>query len=164
MSKLKGLKVSLDTNPELKKGIGAKSLKDLKEKIATKFDLSAKKKLYVFLPDGTEIDDDEYFDNLASQTNLIASSRPSLVTPMTSPRDDLLDQFFQSLRWQGGAGDAVQQIRELLLAAEGGEDLVRRWQTMANFVQNQTSKMTLFRLVWIIQLGWQTGNWPQKIE
>ena len=147
MSKLKGLKVSLDTCSGVKKGIGAKNLKDLKEKIASKFDLSAKKKIFVFLTDGTEVDDDEYFDNLAPQTHLVASTTSTLATSsMTSQRDDLLDQFFHSLRWHGGARDAVERIRELLIAVED-DDVIRRWQAMASFVQEQPSKLTLFRLV-----------------
>jgi hypothetical protein len=52
---LKGFKVSLDSQSEVRKGIGAKSLKDLKEKVASKFELSSKDKIFIFLPGTNEI-------------------------------------------------------------------------------------------------------------
>jgi hypothetical protein len=52
---LKGFKVSLDSQSEVRKGIGAKSLKDLKEKVVSKFELSSKDKIFIFLPGTNEI-------------------------------------------------------------------------------------------------------------
>ena len=115
MSVLKGFKISICTNRDTKKGIGAKSLKDLQEKIVKKFELSSKKGIHIFLPDGTEIDDDEYLQRLPPQTDLIASLNNKLEESSKDVENDPLDQFFHALRWQGGARDAVDQIRDLLL-------------------------------------------------
>ena len=117
MSVLKGFKVSINTSSDTKKGIGAKSLKDLQEKIIKKFELSSKIGIHIFLNDGTEIDDEEYFQRLPPQTHLIASSNKKLELSSKEIESDgdPLEQFFHVLRWQGGAREAVDQIRDLLL-------------------------------------------------
>jgi hypothetical protein len=90
------------------------------------------------------VDDEEYFQNLPQQTHLIAStkSKPEM------PRDPL-EQFFHAIRWQDGAHEAVEQIRDLLLRTgceTGSQELASRWQSMAKYVE-QKNKMTLSRCV-----------------
>ena len=151
MSLLKGLKVSIDTERESRKGIAAKSLKDLIQKVAQKFDLSSKQKIHLFLPDGTEIDDEEYFQNLPQQTHLIASLRNALQINLDDAEigNDRLEQFFHMLRWQGGAREAVDQVKELLLQEGGSGDnfgaLVEKWTKMAKYVEQQKRNLTCCR-------------------
>ena len=69
--KLKGYKVTLESDRSVRKGIAASSLAHLKEKAKLKFNLS---QVYVFLPDGTALDaDEEFFSSLSSQSHLILS-------------------------------------------------------------------------------------------
>ena len=147
MSVLKGVKVSLDSCREVKKGIGAKSLRDLQEKIINKFEMSSKNRIKIFLTDGTEIDDEEYFQRLLPQTHLIATAK-NILEVTSSEENDPLEQFLQGLRWQGGARETVEQIKDLLLQTGSGEnfqDLVSRWQKMAKYVEEQKQKMTFCR-------------------
>ena len=148
---LKGLKVSMDTERDSKKGIAAKSLQDLQQKVVQKFNLPSKKKIRLFLPDGTEVDDEEYFQNLPPQSHLIATLKDTL--PI-SPEDaeissDPLEQFFHMLRWQGGAREAVDQVKELLLQDGGSGDnfgsLVEKWKKMAKYVEEQKRSLTFCR-------------------
>lgn len=150
MAGLKGFKVSLEEN-DVKKGIGAKSLQDLARKVVVKFELPAKARVFIFLPDGTEVDDEEYFQNLPPQSHLIASTSSALKLSPNLTKSGPLEQFLEALRWQGGAREAVELIQELLLrdkdgSGEKSKDLDLRWQRMADFVQNQQNKMTSFRL------------------
>lgn len=137
----------MDRCRDVKKGIGAKSLRDLQEKIINKFELSTKNRIKIFLPDGTEIDDEEYFQRLPPQTHLIATTKNKL--EVTSDEDgDPLEQFLHGLRWQGGARETVEQIKDLFLQTGSGEtiqDLVSRWQKMAKYVEEQKQKMTFCR-------------------
>lgn len=73
--KIKGVKVWSTKNPILKMGVATKSLRDLKNKVGKKMNL---KKVYLFLEDGTEIDEEEYFDHLDNQVLLFVSEHPKL--------------------------------------------------------------------------------------
>ena len=144
MSKLKGFKVSL-AESDLKKGVGAKSLDDLRQKVVIKFQLPTKPtSVFIFLPDGTEVDDEEYFQNLPPQSNLVASINCHLKSSSPLTNAGSLDHFLESLRWHG-AREAVELIRELLLRDGSGEDLSLRWQTIANYVQNRQNQTTSLR-------------------
>ncbi len=139
----------MDTCRDVKKGIGAKSLRDLQEKIINKFALPTKNRIRIFLPDGTEIDDEEYFQRLPPQTHLIATTKNKLEVTFDEDGDPL-EQFLHGLRWQGGARETVEQIKDLFLQTGSGEtiqDLVSRWQKMAKYVEEQKQKMTFCRFI-----------------
>jgi hypothetical protein len=139
----------MDTDQDSKKGIAAKSVQDLRQKIVQKFKLSSKTKVHLFLADGTEVDDEDYFQNLPQQTHLIASLKSAL--PINSEDGDIsndpLEQFFQMLRWHGGAREAVDKVKELLLqdGGSGGDNfgtLMENWKKMSKYVDEQKKNMT----------------------
>merc|ERR1712141_830690 len=79
----KGIKIAFISKPERKIGIAAESLQTLKQKVKLKFyeDFDCSNEVYLFLKDGTEIDDDGYFDSLENQAFLWASNSENFPLP-----------------------------------------------------------------------------------
>lgn len=105
---MKGVKVWCKDG--FKKGFAAKNLDQLKIKIQKQLNC---KKLHLFLEDGTEIDDDEYFQDLSDQV-IIYASKTAHFQATESLKTNHLDEFLTKLRWQEGCKEAVDQIRHLL--------------------------------------------------
>ena len=71
---------------QLRKGIVAKSLKDLIEKSIDKLGYDEKKAVYVVLEDdGTEVDDEEYFQSLPDNTSLMLLHLHDIWSPDGAP-------------------------------------------------------------------------------
>lgn len=107
-TKMKGVKVWCNKN-EFKKGFAAKNLEDLTAKICKRLHW---KQVHLFLEDGTEIDDEEYFQELSNQVRLFASKTAKF--QMKNSDKNHLDEFLTKLRWQDGCKEAVDQIRKLM--------------------------------------------------
>lgn len=69
-TKIKGYKVSRNSERSKKFGIAAGSLEMLKTKVGTKLKM---KKFNLFLSDGLEIDDEDYFQSLPAQSVIIVA-------------------------------------------------------------------------------------------
>ena len=71
---------------QIKKGIVAKSLKDLMKKSVEKLGYDERQEVYLVLEeDGTEIDDEEYFQSLADNTMLMLLHQQDLWSPVGPP-------------------------------------------------------------------------------
>ena len=73
---------------QIRKGIVAKSLIDLRQKAMEKFGYAEDQEVYLVLEeDGTELDDEdeEYFQTLPDNTRLMLLLRPELWSPVGRP-------------------------------------------------------------------------------
>ena len=71
---------------QIKKGIVAKSLKDLMKKSVEKLGYDERQEVYLVLEeDGTEIDDEEYCQSLADNTRLMLLHQQDLWSPVGPP-------------------------------------------------------------------------------
>ena len=71
---------------QIRKGIVAKSLKDLMKKSVEKLGYDPRQEVYLVLEeDGTEIDDEEYFQSLADNTLLMLLHHQDLWSPVGPP-------------------------------------------------------------------------------
>lgn len=75
----KGLKVWSLQEPKSRKGLAVKDYLELLKKIKTKFSEEILGEFYLFLEDGTEIDDQEYFDSLENQSIIYLSTNPKFI-------------------------------------------------------------------------------------
>lgn len=67
---IKGFKVTRNKDRTKKYGIASNSLEMLKKKVTAKFDL---KRFILFLADGSQIDDEDYFQSIPAQTLIIVA-------------------------------------------------------------------------------------------
>ena len=83
----KGFRVALQSDITKRKGICCRNLKELKKKICDKFPgiIENSEKLKVFSEDGTEIDDEEYFQSLADNTRLMLLYTQDIWSPVGPP-------------------------------------------------------------------------------
>ena len=73
---------------QIRKGIAATSLIDLKQKAMEKFECDDDREVYLVLEeDGTELDDEdeEYFQTLPDNTRLMLLLRPDIWSPVGHP-------------------------------------------------------------------------------
>ena len=68
---------------QIRKGIVAKSLIDLRQKAMEKFGYAEDQEVYLVLEeDGTELDDEEYFQSLPDNTRLMLLLLPDIWSPV----------------------------------------------------------------------------------
>lgn len=71
---------------QIRKGIVAKSLKDLREKAMEKFGYADDQEVYLVLEeDGTELDDEEYFQSLPDNSRLMLLLHHDIWSPVGPP-------------------------------------------------------------------------------
>lgn len=134
--KIKGVKVwsTQTTGPRI--GIGAKSLEELNRKIRLKFDLGEEKEeIYLFLQDGTEIDDEEYYEDLDDQVIIYLSNSPKFILESTKDLNPI-GEFLSRIRQQDGSAEIVDQIKRLLYNNE-------KWEEMTSYIKNREVKTKL---------------------
>ena len=78
-SSVKGLKIWSLQEPKSRKGLAVKNYLELQNKIKEKFSDEILDQFYLFLEDGTEIDDQEYFESLENQTVLYLSTNSNFL-------------------------------------------------------------------------------------
>ena len=88
----------------------------------------------MFLSDGTEVCDEEYFGSLANQTVVVASHHRRLKT--FSLLGDQLKYVLERVRWQHPTHQVVCQIRDLFNAAD--DDVKERWVAVKEYVAVKT--------------------------
>ena len=149
----KGIRVWSAHDQGIRKGIAAKSLDDLKSKIQKKFHviiihimreklfdikgmfLFQMKSYYLFLTDGTQIDDDdEYFENLDNQIVLYVSKSDKFTNRFPASENNILDRILHTLR-EGGP-EVVEQIKELVYNNDN-------WKQMNSFVKEKEAKTNI---------------------
>ena len=91
-------------------------------------------KVYVFLPDGTALEDEEFFSSIPDQSLLILSTKPSLKSPPQPPIDKLL----RALRWATESDCVVERIRTLLNPHEK-----EKWSKILEHVEKIESRSNL---------------------
>jgi len=119
-----GFRVTLRSDPGLRKGICCTSLKELKQKIEKKFPPGSSS-LPLFTDDETEVDDDDYLMNLAPQSLLVVG-RPTSTAPTP---ENIFDRLLSLLRESGGASDAYNQVLDFM-----AEDFHQKWNQMHHSV------------------------------
>ena len=104
--------------------------------------------VYLFLKDGTEIDDDGYFDSLENQAFLWASNSEKF-SPLHHQYPDntteveeknYLERLLFSLRKENGEDVLVQQIQEFIL----NQDAIQKWKEMSNYVDEKNNQNSIF--------------------
>ena len=102
--------------------------------------------VYLFMEDGTEIDDDGYFDSLENQAFLLASNSekflPALLhnpDPESVEEKKYLDRLLYSLRNENGEDVLVQQIQEFILH----QDAIQKWKEMSNYVDEKNNQNSI---------------------
>eukprot|EP00092_Neocalanus_flemingeri_P021125 GFUD01022890.1.p1 GENE.GFUD01022890.1~~GFUD01022890.1.p1 ORF type:complete len:359 (+),score=78.09 GFUD01022890.1:43-1119(+) len=128
----RGFRVALNSDITRRKGICCTNLIELKRKISIKFiSLEESDKLRIFTEDGTEIDDDEYFMSIPSQSLLVVSSH--LLKPKweTGTPQNIFDHLLTTLRWSGGVDTVYQEVLELMQ-----EDFQTKWTQMKRSVES----------------------------
>ena len=71
---------------QIRKGIVAKSLKDLTKKAMDKLGYDDRQEVYLVLEeDGTEVDDEEYFQSLPDNTRLMLLHHQDIWSPVGPP-------------------------------------------------------------------------------
>ena len=90
----------------------------------------------MFLSDGTEVCDEEYFGSLANQSVVVASHHRRLKT--FSLLGDQLKNVLERVRWQHPTQQVVCQIRDLFNAAD--DDVKERWVAVKEYVAAKTDK------------------------
>lgn len=103
--------------------------------------------VYLFLKDGTEIDDDGYFDSLENQAFLWASNSEKF-SPLHHQYPDntaevegknYLERLLFSLRKENGEDVLVQQIQEFIL----NQDAIQKWKEMSNYVDEKNNQNSI---------------------
>ena len=148
----KGLKIWSLQEPKSRKGVAVKNYLELLTKIKIKFPEEILGEFYLFLEDGTEIDDQEYFDSLENQTIIYLSTSPKFIQKYS---ENPLEEFLKNLRGQNGTPEVLEQIRELLFQSQ---DSSTKWRQMNSYVKQKVVDKT--------QLSsktedpqWFQGNW-----
>ena len=148
----KGLKVWSLQEPKSRKGLAVKDYLELLKKIKTKFSEDILGEFYLFLEDGTEIDDQEYFDSLENQTIIYLSTNPKFIQKgktkfklflalcsSNSFLENPLEEFLKNIRWQNGTQEVVEQIRDLLFQSQ---DSSKKWMQMNSYVKQKVVDKT----------------------
>jgi len=136
----KGYRVALDVNLAHRKGIFATSLSQLKEKCIERFKLNLKAdNLNLFLEDGTEIEDDEYFQQVQAQSFIVAEVNGKIRSRPTLTPENVFDQFLSLVRWSGGTSEVYQEVVELLK-----EDFTSKYLSMSEHVKTFTEDRSKF--------------------
>lgn len=136
---MKGLKVSPEFDRNVRKGFAVSSLHDLRLKVSVKleFNCGQNESLHFYLPDGTEIDDEDYFESLPSQTFLVASKQPFFKP--SAKEENPLEHFLSQLRWNGGTAEVIDGIRGLFLSKN--EEMVQKWTTLTEYAQKKRKRI-----------------------
>ena len=93
--------------------------------------------VYLFLEDGTEIDDDGYFDSLENQAFLLASNSENFpLHPAEVKEKNYLDRLLYGLRNENGEDVLVQQIQEFILH----QDAIQKWKEISSYVQEKNTQ------------------------
>ena len=117
MAAPRGFRVALSCDIAQRKGISCRSLAELKTKVAKKFTTIAEcGKLDIFSEDGTEIDDEEYFDSLPAQSLLVVRTSSDKVNSNVDPGNprNIFDHILTLLRWSGGVDSVYQEVLQLM--------------------------------------------------
>lgn len=108
----KGFRVGLDLNPERRKGIFAATISELKEKTREKFRLKQKTQtLSISLVDGTEVEDDEYLQDLPQNSVIVIGTGAPRKETIHNP-GNVFDHFLSLLRWSGGVDSVYKVVLE----------------------------------------------------
>ena len=133
-SSVKGLKIWSLQEPKSRKGLAVKNYLELQAKIKEKFPDEILDQFYLFLEDGTEIDDQEYFDSLENQTVLYLSTNSNFLKNRNP-----LEELLYRLRWQEGTQEVMDQIRALLFQSQ---DSSTKWKQMNSYVKQKAVDKT----------------------
>ncbi|XP_077998142.1 DNA fragmentation factor subunit beta-like [Glandiceps talaboti] len=107
-------------------GIVAKNLSELRKKGCQKLNISEKKCLICLESDGTEIDDNDYFDTLPSNTVFVFLEKGETWNGYTS----LLEDVFEKLLLSTDRIQVAAEIREFISDVDSGE----KYHLMSEFV------------------------------
>jgi len=108
----KGFRVSLDVNPERRKGIFAATISELKHRASDKFRLKHKlANLSLTLVDGTEVEDDDYLLNLPPNSIIVLGTGVDAAPRSQNPHN-IFDHFLSLLRWSGGVDSMFKEVLE----------------------------------------------------
>jgi len=130
----KGFRVALDTNLAHRKGIFATNLEQLKQKVIQRFKLKlCPEKINLFLDDGTEIEDDDYFAEIKSQSLLVVEINGKIRGQNRLTPENVFDQFLSLVRWSGGTSQVYQEVVEFLK-----EDFSSKYATISQHVDKST--------------------------
>jgi len=115
-----GFRVTLRSDPSLRKGICCTSLEELRQKIGKKFP-DCSHTLPLFTDDGTEVDDDDYLMSLPPQSLLVVGKAPvSGPTP-----ENIFDRLLTLLRESSGASSVYNEVLDFM-----AEDFQQKWDQM----------------------------------
>ena len=95
----RGFRVALLTAPARRVGLCCSSLAGLRDRVRQRFPgWQAAHQVRIFTADGTEVEDEEYWASLPSQSLLLAGTKPVLPTPAHDPTN-VFDKALRKNRW-----------------------------------------------------------------
>ena len=125
MAAPRGFRVALSSNISQRKGICCSNLAELKQKVVIKFASVTEDcdKIEILSEDGTEIDDDEYFESLPPQSLLVVRTSTDKSKSKFDPKSpqNIFDHILTLLRWSGGVDSVYQEVLQLMLYTENLE-------------------------------------------